>query len=200
MKGWVYIISNPSMPGLVKVGYSTKDPELRARELDNTGSPHSYIVEYEMLIEHPFQIEQKAHKELGKCREKKEWFRCSCEEAIVAIQRVAKGQIITESFKRADREDAERRREDQEKTESRRKLINSRIGLQEIDVGAKYDEMLSLRFPTFPLWQYCIACSIVGLLIVGVFFIFIEISLFAVIMLSGQSCPKQLWTLGHPTV
>jgi hypothetical protein len=50
MKGWVYVISNKAMEGLIKVGHSTKDPELRAQELDHTGSPHPYIVEYEMLI------------------------------------------------------------------------------------------------------------------------------------------------------
>jgi len=38
MKGWVYVISNKAMSGLVKVGYSTKDPELRAAELSHTAS------------------------------------------------------------------------------------------------------------------------------------------------------------------
>jgi hypothetical protein len=37
MKGWVYIISNKAMPDLVKVGFSTKDPQLRAQEFDNAG-------------------------------------------------------------------------------------------------------------------------------------------------------------------
>ena len=26
LKGWIYVISNKALPGLVKVGYSTKDP------------------------------------------------------------------------------------------------------------------------------------------------------------------------------
>ncbi|WP_295427803.1 GIY-YIG nuclease family protein [uncultured Thiodictyon sp.] len=33
MKGFVYVMSNKAMPGLVKIGYSTKHPELRAEEL-----------------------------------------------------------------------------------------------------------------------------------------------------------------------
>lgn len=99
MKGWVYIISNPAMPGLIKVGHSTKDPELRARELNGTGIPHSYVVEYEMLIEHPARVEQQVHKALLCIREGKEWFRCSREEAIAAIQRAAAGRAITESFR-----------------------------------------------------------------------------------------------------
>jgi hypothetical protein len=47
MKGWVYVITNLAMPGLVKVGYSRKDPELRAAELNSTGTPHPFVVEYE---------------------------------------------------------------------------------------------------------------------------------------------------------
>jgi hypothetical protein len=33
IRGWVYVIFNEAMPDLVKVGYSTKDPNLRAEEL-----------------------------------------------------------------------------------------------------------------------------------------------------------------------
>src|SRR6185437_7351040 len=99
MKGWVYVISNRAMSGLVKVGYSAKDPDLRAEELNNTNSPHPFVVEYDMLIEEPYQIEQRAHKYLSSVREGKEWFRCNAEEAIAAIQRAANGAAIVENFK-----------------------------------------------------------------------------------------------------
>ena len=65
MNGWVYVISNKAMLGLVKVGYTTKDPELRADELNHTGSPYPYIVEYEVLIEDPYQVEQRVHRRLA---------------------------------------------------------------------------------------------------------------------------------------
>ena len=58
MKGWVYIITNKAMPDLLKVGYSTKDPALRANDLHNTGVPHRYVVEYDALVEEPYLIEQ----------------------------------------------------------------------------------------------------------------------------------------------
>ena len=99
MRGWVYVISNSAMPGLVKVGYSTKDPDSRAYELYNTGSPHPYIVEYDMLIDNPFQIEQKSHKFLSQNLEGKEWFRCSVGDAVIAIQRASNGRAILENFK-----------------------------------------------------------------------------------------------------
>lgn len=153
------------MPGLLKVGHSTKDPELRAQELNNTGAPHPYVVEYEMLIEDPFRIEKQAHKALQGFRERKEWFRCSCEEAIVAIQRVAENQIISEAFKRADRAQAESRRRHQEEAELRRKFVDRQIGFQEIGVQPKYSSILSSQFPVHPLWQYWIACAIAGYII-----------------------------------
>jgi hypothetical protein len=125
MKGWVYIISNPAMPGLIKVGHSTKDPELRARELNHTGSPHPYIVEYEMLIEEPFRVEQQVHKALVSCRERKEWFRCLAEEAVAVIQRVIEGKAINETFKRVERKRAERIRKEQEEADCRQQKINA---------------------------------------------------------------------------
>lgn len=48
MRGWVYVMSNPAMPEIVKIGYSNKDPELWAQEFNNAGNPHSYIVEYDL--------------------------------------------------------------------------------------------------------------------------------------------------------
>jgi hypothetical protein len=159
MKGWVYIISNPAMPGLIKVGYSTKDPELRAQEFNNTGAPRSYIVEYEMLIEDPFRVEQEAHKALRSKRENKEWFRCTCEEAIAEIQIVAGDRAINEVFKRADRERAENIRRDQEKKELQGKIVKEQISKQELAVEAKYRDIFAVQFSENPFWPYWIASS-----------------------------------------
>lgn len=96
MKGWIYIISNKAMPGIIKIGYLTKDPKLRAEELNHAGSPYPYVVEYEMLIEKPYQIEQKIHKILSGNKEGKEWFRCSVKEAILVIKEIAANSFIYE--------------------------------------------------------------------------------------------------------
>jgi hypothetical protein len=97
MKGWVYIISNQAMPGLVKVGHTLKDPELRAAELFHTGTPYSYVVEYEVLIEEPSKMERRAHQFLANKREGKEWFRCSAEEAVAASWQVNFNQNVSGS-------------------------------------------------------------------------------------------------------
>ncbi len=88
-RGWVYVISNQSMPGLLKIGFSSKDPQSRARELDNTGCPLPYVVEYDLLVNAPREVEQKIHTRLAEKREGKEWFRCSLQEAISAVDSVA---------------------------------------------------------------------------------------------------------------
>lgn len=107
MKGWVYVISNKGMPGLVKVGFTTKDPELRADKLRHTGAAHPYLVEYEMQAEQPRAIEQKAHKLLFSHHEGKEWFRCSLEMAMAAIKQAAEDRVITERYKEVERAEAE---------------------------------------------------------------------------------------------
>jgi len=99
MRGWVYVISNKSMPGIIKIGHTLKDPDIRAQELDHTGVPHHYIVDYEILIENPQKIEQNTHKLLAKYNEKKEWFRCSIDVAISAIKESAGAATLLENIK-----------------------------------------------------------------------------------------------------
>ena len=103
MKGWVYVIKNKAMPSIIKVGFSMSDPEERAIGLNHTGTPHPYIVDYEILVEGPRDIERLVHERLQEQREGKEWFRCSTEEAIAAIKTVVGSQDIVENYKHADR-------------------------------------------------------------------------------------------------
>ena len=50
MKGWVYILSNESLNGLIKIDFSTKDPANRATELSgDSGVPTPFVVEYQVL-------------------------------------------------------------------------------------------------------------------------------------------------------
>lgn len=92
MRGWVYVMTNPAMPGLVKVGFSTKDPKIRAKELDGTGLPYPYNVAYDALLEGPRQIEIGVHRELRQHHEAKEFFRVSVEVAVQALERVVAQQ------------------------------------------------------------------------------------------------------------
>jgi len=52
-----------------------------------------------MLIYDPFEIEQQAHKILKDKHEGKEWFRCSVEDAVLAIKEITGTSVIYESVK-----------------------------------------------------------------------------------------------------
>ena len=104
VRGWVYVISNPAMPGLVKVGFSLKDPALRAQELEGTGSPHPYVVDYEALVANPRSIEQAAHSALKDVHERKEWFRCSARRAVAELQGIVGDNIIVQKSYKSDTE------------------------------------------------------------------------------------------------
>lgn len=142
------------MPGIVKVGFSLKDPELRAAELYHTGSPHKYFVDYEVLVNNPHDVEQSTHKRLRSHREGKEWFRCSAEEAIAAIKTVVDGQEQLENYKRADRKQAEAIVLNQEAEKRFRITAEENRRKQEVEIKrrrqeiyARYDPVLKSALP-----------------------------------------------------
>jgi hypothetical protein len=104
LRGWVYVITNEAMPGLIKIGYSMKDPWLRAAELANTGAPHPYQVVYDALTFDPRDIEQAVHERLAKNRAGREWFKCSVDEAIEVILEVSDSNdiVLIETHHRPD--------------------------------------------------------------------------------------------------
>jgi len=53
--GWVYVLTNDVMPGLVKIGYTMKDPAIRTEDLSSeTGVPIPYVVNYKALVIGPY--------------------------------------------------------------------------------------------------------------------------------------------------
>jgi hypothetical protein len=61
MAGWIYIMSNPAMPGIFKIGRSAKEPiSGRAAELSEaTGVPLPFNVEYQALVRNEIDAELK---------------------------------------------------------------------------------------------------------------------------------------------
>ena len=96
MPSWVYVLTNEAAPGLVKVGYTNRSPEDRARELAATGLPLPYIVAFAVECENARVVEQAVHGALAKDRVGKEWFRCSVKHARLSI-RLAIGQGESDS-------------------------------------------------------------------------------------------------------
>jgi hypothetical protein len=90
MKGWIYVMTNPAVPGLVKIGMSSKELAVdRVKELSaETSAPAPFKVEYQALVENEVAEERKIHSFFSKSwKPGKELFELSVSEAIVQIRR-----------------------------------------------------------------------------------------------------------------
>lgn len=170
------------MPDLVKVGYTLKDPKLRAEELNNTGAPHPYTVQYEILVENPRDLEQKTHRELYSRLESKEWFRCSVEQAVLAIKQLIGTHFVTETLYFVDQNEldalheklqrdlkktdiVESHKRQHEEIQSRVNTITSRSQMVYNSLiqtaSEKYLADKEKRFPDYSFAQYLAASTVI---------------------------------------
>ena len=88
--GSVYVLTNPELPDLVKIGYTTRSAEKRAKELSGTGVPGTYSVAHEIHVGRPKKVEKRVHRKLSSYRVRNgEFFKVSPEKAARTIKRVA---------------------------------------------------------------------------------------------------------------
>ena len=100
MLGYVYVLSNESMPGLYKIGCTARHPYARANDLYTTGVPSPFVVEYFININNYENIEKLVHKELSEYRLRKEFFKCDLDKCILAIKKIAdKASQYSETYK-----------------------------------------------------------------------------------------------------
>lgn len=82
------------MPGHLKVGFTDRDPELRAQELGSTGLPLPYVVAHAVTVEDGRFVEGAAHELLMQYHVGKEWFCCSVQVAREAIEQACGGVFL----------------------------------------------------------------------------------------------------------
>ena len=92
--GWVYVLINPSMSGIYKVGMTERTPDDRAKELSaSTSVATPFIVIYRHQTYHPKELEYAVHKELeaydSRVNHNREFFNGDPSVAIRAIIRLA---------------------------------------------------------------------------------------------------------------
>ena len=80
--GYLYCLTNPAMPGLVKIGMTLGDPESRASELSGaTGVPSPFLVTISKRIMNPIIKETAIHNLLSalgfRINDRREFFSCS---------------------------------------------------------------------------------------------------------------------------
>jgi len=86
-EGFVYVLTNASFPGLVKIGMTTqKSVDARIRHM-STGSPTTFQIAYQARVKNPLLIEKKLHGRFDNNRisRDREWFSVSVEEVQKAL-------------------------------------------------------------------------------------------------------------------
>ncbi|WP_165088771.1 GIY-YIG nuclease family protein [Neisseria yangbaofengii] len=96
-QGWVYVLTNQGMPGLIKIGFTKNLPQERARELYGTGVAYPFEVAYQVCCYHYPQVERKVHAQLSDKRVNggREFFACPVEEAAQVIRQCAGKNLIS---------------------------------------------------------------------------------------------------------
>jgi len=82
----VYVLTNESMPGLIKVGYTTRTVRKRIDELAHTGHPTRFVSELEIDAESADLLEQSLHRALGRFHYQKEFFKCDVRVAVEVVK------------------------------------------------------------------------------------------------------------------
>lgn len=90
--GFVYILLNPAMPGMLKIGRTRNSPDERARELSRpTGVALPFVVAWEQRFPHCEKAESQIHQRLEpyRVRKQREFFQLPLPDAIRELQLIA---------------------------------------------------------------------------------------------------------------
>jgi len=86
---WIYVLSNTSMPGAVKIGYTKQTPDERAKQLSSsTGVASPFKVEHSFRCFNAEQLEGELHQFFQEYRvsNNREFFRLSLNEVKKAVE------------------------------------------------------------------------------------------------------------------
>ena len=91
MEGSVYVLTNPAMPNMVKIGKTTRDVELRLADLYSTGVPLPFECEYAAKVKDLDKTEKAFHTafEPSRVNRKREFFNINPEQAIAVLSLMA---------------------------------------------------------------------------------------------------------------
>lgn len=89
--GWLYVISSPSLPGLIKLGATRRlNPTIRVKELSSSSLPEPYKAHCFVFSDDCFELESQIHKYFDKERVNpdREFFRIEPKEAINVLKEI----------------------------------------------------------------------------------------------------------------
>ncbi len=109
MEGSVYVLTNPAMPNMVKIGKTTRNVELRLADLYSTGVPLPFECEYAAKVKDVDKTEKAFHTAFSPNRvnPKREFFNIDPEQAIAVLELMAIEDVTPTVQKEAESVDAE---------------------------------------------------------------------------------------------
>jgi len=110
MSDIVYVLTNPAMPGLVKIGYTAQaDAQTRIAQLYSTGVPVPFEVVFAATVDNAERVEEALHTAFAPNRinPKREFFRIDPEQAVVILRLLQKADATHDVENQASTIDAE---------------------------------------------------------------------------------------------
>ena len=129
--GIVYVLTNPAMPGIVKVGKTARENiETRLNELYSTGVPVPFECEYAARVEDETDVEKAFHIAFSPYRinPKREFFQIEAEQAVALLKVMAIEDVTPSLQAEAEKVDADAR-------EGARRLKTRRPNLNFVEMG-----------------------------------------------------------------
>lgn len=98
-QGYVYFLSNPSIPELIKIGFTHRELEKRIAELRATGVPTPFALIAAFLVNSPDVVERKIHEELKTFRVEsdREFFRIPAADALKQSSNILFSALVSEA-------------------------------------------------------------------------------------------------------
>lgn len=159
-EGYVYILTNPSIPNKVKIGRTSHDPHTRAKVLSkDTGVPENYEVAYQLFFQNCIEAEKQTHQNFFHKRPNpnREFFEVSVDDAKLFLTKL--------------------KNEEDRLIEKREQAISinhqpqqdlSLVSKNFTTSSSNFTSKPSLSTPKTPLWQYVLG-SILSFFALGVF-------------------------------
>lgn len=136
--GIVYVLTNPAMPGLVKIGKTARDQvDTRLAELYSTGVPVPFDCAFAGRVEDESAVERAFHQAFGPYRinPKREFFEIEPDQAIALLRLMIVEDVTPDIRNEADKVDVDSK-------EASEKLIKRRPRLDFEEMGIPVGSVL----------------------------------------------------------
>jgi len=129
----VYVLSNPAMPGLVKIGKTTQaDVKLRMNQLYTTGVPVPFECVYAIEVNDCSKVESALHIAFGPSRinPNREFFKIDSEQAIAILKLLGQNDVTPQVSADLNSNVSQAEKDSGEKLKKRPRLDFSKMNIE----------------------------------------------------------------------